>query len=271
MHDERDSLQIGDFAALVGLSIPQLRRYDRMQLLEPEGRSEAGYRRYGTGQTGTARIISLLRSIDVPIADIRRVLGGIADDERQQLFADHRTRLEARLDEVRRLLDAVDSLTKDEPMTTDPPTEVSSWLHVMARIPVSSMQRSIDYYQEALGLRLAWQTSDGHLSAIASGAIEVLLLVPWQGDGAPPSHSAYVYVEDPDSLFEEYQAAGGVVIEPVATRPSGMRDFTACDPDGHRFTLGCGTEALRDVADHYGLDPEEIAVDPAWLRERHRR
>jgi DNA-binding transcriptional MerR regulator len=161
-------MRIGDFATLVGLSIPQLRRYDRMQLLEPEGRSEAGYRRYSTGQTGNGRVISLLRSIDVPIADIRRVLAGIADDERRRLFADHRARLEARLDEVRRLLDAVDSLTKEEPMTMNAPTELSTWLHVMPRIPVSDVQRSIDYYQEALGLRLAWQTGDGSLSAIAS-------------------------------------------------------------------------------------------------------
>lgn len=262
-------MQIGDFASLVGLSIPQLRRYDRMRLLEPEGRSESGYRRYSAGQTGAGRVISLLRSIDVPIADIRRVLAGISDDERRQLFADHRARLEARLDEVRRLLDAVDALAQEEAMSPNSPTGLSSWLHVMPRIPVSDVARSIDYYQEALGLRLAWQTSDGSISAIASGAIEVLLLVPWRGDGPPPPHSAYVYVEDPDALCAEYQAAGGEVIEPVATRPHGMRDFAVRDPDGHRFTLGCGTEALRESAAHYGLAPEEIAVDPDWLRDRH--
>ena len=261
-------MQIGDFATLVGLSIPQLRRYDRMQLLEPEGRSEAGYRRYSSGQTGAGRVISLLRSIDVPIADIRRVLAGITEAERQELFADHRARLEARLDEVRRLLDAVDALAQEDTMAPNAPTELSSWLHLMPRLPVSDMQRSIDYYQEVLGLRLAWQTSDGGISTFASGAIDVLMLVPWRGEGPPPPHSAYVYVEDPDGLCAEYQAAGGDVIEPVATRPHGMRDFVARDPDGHRFTLGCGTEALREVADHYGLTPEEIAVDPDWLRDR---
>lgn len=268
MNDEQDSMQIGDFAALVGLSIPQLRRYDRSQLLKPQGRSTAGYRQYSAGQTGAGRIISLLRSIDVPIADIRRVLAGIPDDERQQLFADHRSRLQERLDEVRSLLDAVDSLTTEEPMTLNEPTELSSWLHVMPRIPVSNMQHSVDYYQEALGLRLAWQTPDGGISAIASGAIEFVLLVPWDGDGAPPPHSAYVYVEDPDGLCAEYQAVGGIVIEPVATRRSGMRDFIVADPDGHRFTLGCGTDALRDVAHEYGLDPEEIVVDPNWIGDR---
>jgi len=262
-------MQIGDFAAMVGLSVPQLRRYDRMQLLEPQGRSTAGYRRYGAGQSGAGRVISLLRSIDVPIADIRRVLAGIPDDERQQLFADHRSRLQARLDEVRRLLSAVDSLTTEEPMTMNAPTGTTSWLHVMPRIPVSNMQRSVEYYQEALGLRLAWETADGSLSAVASGAIEVLLLVLWDGDDAPPPHSAYVYVEDPDRLCAEYQAAGGTVINSVATRSSGMRDFIVADPDGHRFTMGCGTDALRDVAHEFGLDPEEIVVDPDWVGDRH--
>jgi hypothetical protein len=49
-----------------------------------------------------------------------------------------------------------------------------------------------------------------------------------------------------------------------------MRDFVVRDPDGHRFTLGCGEEALRDVADYYGLDRNGISVDPAWLQTRQR-
>ena len=130
MADERDRFQIGEFAEPVGLSIPQLRRYDRLQLLGPEGRSASGYRYYNSGQTGAGRIIALLRSMDMPIADIRRVLSGIDEGERQQLFADHRARLEARLDEVRSLLDAVDQLTMkgastmSVPMPT--PTELTS-------------------------------------------------------------------------------------------------------------------------------------------------
>lgn len=92
MSDRRDRLQIGAFAELVGLSIPQLRRYDRLSLLAPAGRSSSGYRYYTTGQTGAARIIALLRSVDMPIADVRRVLQGADDAERQQILLDHRGR-----------------------------------------------------------------------------------------------------------------------------------------------------------------------------------
>ncbi len=290
--DERDRFQIGEFAELVGLSIPQLRRYDRLRLLAPEGRTSSGYRVYGSHQTGAARVIALLRSMDMPLADVRRVLAGLDEDERQALFADHRARLEARLDEVRQLLDAVDQLagtqlvpneftpnqlTQNNLNTEGPnalsaptpvPTELSSWLHFMPHLPVTDVDTSVSHYQEALGFRVAWQTSDRKLTALASGPVEMLLLVPWDGEGSPPAQSAYIYVEDPDALHAEYAEAGATIVEPVATRDYGMRDFTISDPDGHRFTLGRGNDALRDVADYYGLEREEIVVDPDWLRGR---
>jgi DNA-binding transcriptional MerR regulator/catechol 2,3-dioxygenase-like lactoylglutathione lyase family enzyme len=269
MDDQTERWQIGQFAELVGLSIPQLRRYDRLRLLEPDGReTQSGYRYYTRGQTGAARAIALLRSLDMPIADVRRILAGTSDAERRELFRDHRARLEARLDEVRRLLEAVDALTKEDPMTVDTPTELTTWLHLMPRLSVTDIDRSVAYYQETLGFRLAWRTADGSQAALASGEIEMLLLVPWAGDSPPPPQAAYVYVEDPDALCAEYQQAGADIVDPVASRPYGMRDFVVRDPDGHRFTLGRGEQRLREVADHYGLTPETITVDPPWLQNR---
>ena len=267
--DHSGRWQIGQFAELVGLSIPQLRRYDRLRLLEPDGReAQSGYRYYTRGQTGAARAIALLRSLDMPIADVRRALAGTSDAERRQLFRDHRARLEARLDEVRRLLEAVDAFTEEDQMTVDSPTDLTTWLHLMPQLPVTDIDRSVAYYRDALGFRLAWRTADGSQAALASGEIEMLLLVPWAGDAPPAPRSAYVYVEDPDALCAEYQQAGADIVEPVASRPYGMRDFVVRDPDGHRFTLGRGEPRLREVADHYGLTPETITVDPRWLQAR---
>lgn len=98
-------------------------------------------------------MIALLRSIDMPLAEIRQVLTGSGLDERRELFRHHRARLEARLDEVRRLLDAVDALTKEDEVGSSLATGLSTWLHVMPRLPVSDMDRSIEYYEECLGLR----------------------------------------------------------------------------------------------------------------------
>lgn len=273
MHEGQDHLRIGEFAELVGLSIPQLRRYDRLRLLEPAARDEgSGYRYYSTGQTGAARVIALLRSVDMPIAEIRRILSGASDEERRRILRTHRARLEVRLEEVRELLEAVHALTEQEELVDmGTRTEISSWLHMMPLLPVSDMDRSIAYYEEALGFRPAWRTTDGNLAAMASGEIEMLLIVPWTGSSPVPTVSAYVYVEDPDALCAEYQATGADVVDPVATRPSGMRDFVVQDPDGHRFTLGRGDEKLREVADRYGLTADEITVNPAWLERRKPR
>jgi catechol 2,3-dioxygenase-like lactoylglutathione lyase family enzyme len=196
--------------------------------------------------------------MDMPIADIRRILAGTDDTERRRLFRDHRVRLEARLDEVRRLLAAVDALIREDTMPTNPTT----WLHLLPRLPVTDLNRSIAYYQEALGFRLAWRTTDDSLAALASGEIEMLLLVPWTAELPLPAQSAYVYVEDPDALCAEFQQAGADILDPVASRANGMRDFVVRDPDGHRFTLGRGEQRLREVADHYGLTPETISAAP---------
>lgn len=198
----------------------------------------------------------------------RRILAGAGEAERRQILRDHRGRLEARLDEVRRLLAAVGAVTEQVDADHDARTDLSAWLHVMPRLPVSDLGRSIAYYEEALGFRLAWRTADGSLAALASGWIEMLLLVPWPERARPPAQSAYVYVEDPDALCAEYLEAGADVIDQVASRQYGMRDFTVQDPDGHRFTLGKGEDRLRDVAGCFGLSPDEIAVDPSWLRRR---
>lgn len=269
-------LTIGAFGRLVGLSVPQLRRYDRLDLLAPDGRTDAGYRTYSTGQTGAGRAIALLRSMDMPIAEIRELLAGADEIERRRLFAAHRARLEARLDETRRLLAAVDRHTEGTSMNTtntpdadtDATTDLSAWLHVMPRLHVTDLDRSLAFYEEVLGFRAAWRTSDGGLGAVASGEIEMFLLLTWTQEGSPPVQSAYVYVEDPDTLCAEYTRAGATIVEPIASRPNGMRDFTLVDPDGHRFTLGRGEERLRDVADFYGMGRDEISVDPTWLHDR---
>src|SRR5947207_2027036 len=122
---DEDRLQIGEFAELVGLSVPQLRRYDSLRLLEPAGRSvESGYRLYTRGQTGAARVIALLRSMDMPIAEIRRIVSGTTESERRSIFRNHRGRLEARLEEVRLLLEAVDAMTKEDEMRTANETQI---------------------------------------------------------------------------------------------------------------------------------------------------
>ncbi|MFB7085548.1 MerR family transcriptional regulator [Streptomyces sp. NPDC056296] len=77
MDDARDDelLTIGAFAARARLSAKALRLYDRMGLLVPDHVDEAtGYRYYRTGQTERARLVALLRQLDMPLAKVAEVV-----------------------------------------------------------------------------------------------------------------------------------------------------------------------------------------------------
>ncbi|WP_053142519.1 MerR family transcriptional regulator [Streptomyces ambofaciens] len=68
-------LTIGAFAARARLSAKALRLYDRMGLLVPDHVDEAtGYRYYRTARTERARLVALLRRLDMPLARVAEVV-----------------------------------------------------------------------------------------------------------------------------------------------------------------------------------------------------
>ncbi|MBA3376112.1 MAG: MerR family transcriptional regulator [Actinobacteria bacterium] len=70
-----DLMPIGQFAAASRLSLKALRLYDENGLLPPAHVDpESGYRSYQLEQLRSATLIGLLRSADMPLSEIRRVL-----------------------------------------------------------------------------------------------------------------------------------------------------------------------------------------------------
>jgi MerR HTH family regulatory protein len=70
-------MTMGEFAELTRLSPKALRLYDRLGLLVPE-RVDAGtgYRRYARDQVEAARLVGLLRRLDMPPGGHRHGAGG---------------------------------------------------------------------------------------------------------------------------------------------------------------------------------------------------
>lgn len=68
-------MSIGEFAAATWLSPKALRLYDEKGLLSPETiDSFSGYRKYNPAQVETARLITMLRRIDMPLEQIQELL-----------------------------------------------------------------------------------------------------------------------------------------------------------------------------------------------------
>ncbi|MGY1753516.1 MerR family transcriptional regulator [Blastococcus sp. SYSU D01042] len=109
-------LSIGEFSRLTHLSVRTLRRYHEAGLLEPavvDGSS--GYRFYDAGQIPTAQVIHRLRELDVPLADVARILAAPEPGDRAALVAGHLERLEQELERTRAAVVSLRRLLRPEP------------------------------------------------------------------------------------------------------------------------------------------------------------
>jgi DNA-binding transcriptional MerR regulator len=109
MSDARNSgrpdryLSVGRFAQAAGLSRKALRLYDQLEILLPDYVDpESGYRYYSPAQLGKARFIRLLRAMEMPLSDVRRVLAATSSDEATQLVIESRKGFETKVEQVRR-------------------------------------------------------------------------------------------------------------------------------------------------------------------------
>ncbi|SOC49661.1 DNA-binding transcriptional regulator, MerR family [Blastococcus aggregatus] len=109
-------LSIGEFSRLTHLSVRTLRRYHDTGLLEPAAVDpSSGYRSYDAGQIPTAQVIHRLRELDVPLADVARILGTPDPSTRAALVAEHLERLESQLERTRAAVVSLRRLLRPDP------------------------------------------------------------------------------------------------------------------------------------------------------------
>jgi len=70
----RELFRIAEFAKLAGVTVRALHHYDRLGLLRPKQRSEAGYRLYSIRDFGRLEQIVILKFLGVPLKQVRGLL-----------------------------------------------------------------------------------------------------------------------------------------------------------------------------------------------------
>lgn len=111
----RHGLTIGEFAQLTRLSVRTLRRYHESGLLEPASVDPAtGYRYYTSGQIPSAQVIHRLRELDMPLAEVKRILAAEDMQERSGLIAGHLRRMEVQLDRTRAAVTSLRQLLRSD-------------------------------------------------------------------------------------------------------------------------------------------------------------
>ncbi len=133
-------LAIGAFSRMTHLSVRTLRRYHEADLLVPDTvDDQTGYRYYSADQIPTAQVIHRLRQLDVPLADVRRILLTPDPEARASLFADHLDRLEAELQRTRAAVVSLRRLLQPE----SAPLEVE--LRSVPETTVAGIEAEVDH------------------------------------------------------------------------------------------------------------------------------
>jgi DNA-binding transcriptional MerR regulator len=116
--DDSAIVTIGEFARLARLTPKALRVYDETGLLRPVDVDAAtGYRRYDLAQLHQARLIGLLRGIDMSLTEIARVLDDLQHDvdKAADRLGTYLAHLEAEHTSRRTLVRHINALLRKEP------------------------------------------------------------------------------------------------------------------------------------------------------------
>ena len=103
-------MKIGELAARAGCDVQTVRFYEREGLLEAPAREPSGYRRYEDRHLAQLSFVRHLRSLDIPLAEVRQLLAFAARPD--QSCAQVNGLLDGHIALVRRQLQALRALEK---------------------------------------------------------------------------------------------------------------------------------------------------------------
>lgn len=109
---------------------------------------------------------------------------------------------------------------------------------------VKNVPASIAYYVEKLGFRKEWDWgAPATFACVHRDEVRIFLCQDGQGSGGM---WLSVFVQDVDSLYEDYRQKGVVIRQAPTDFPWGVREMNVEDPDGHRLRIGSDASGPGD-------------------------
>lgn len=106
-------MTVHEVSAISGATIRTLRYYDRIGLLSPAARTEAGYRLYDDAALTRLQRILLLRELEIPLRDISRLLT-LSETAQREAIGRQITLLELKRERTEKLIALARRLEKGE-------------------------------------------------------------------------------------------------------------------------------------------------------------
>ena len=108
--------------------------------------------------------------------------------------------------------------------------------HPTPELPVADVERSQEYYRDVLGFEVGWLEPSKDIGAVSRDGVPIFFRRR-TSSFEPAVH--WVFAADIDATYEELRASGARIVEPLETKPWGLRQFTVDDLDGNRFYFHC--------------------------------
>jgi DNA-binding transcriptional MerR regulator len=268
------TLGIGEFARLTYLSVPALRHYHELGVLEPASvDATSGYRRYGADQVATAHLVRRLRELQMPLPEIRAVVTARDQISRDRLIGAHLEHMEHQLTQTRTVIASLRELLTGSPAHS--PAEVRDFptIAVLGLTDAIRWDDMASWFDASFDELFAVAQARGIEPAGPPGGLF------WPGYFEQHEGPVSVYVPLPAGATSEFDADGSSRVRPlrIPAARCAVRQHRGSYDD---LDITYGTVGL-DVAAHHqssdgpmreiyligpgsGAEPADYRTDVCW-------
>lgn len=105
--------------------------------------------------------------------------------------------------------------------------------------PVDNVAETSEHYQKTLGFKVTlFYGNPPYYAVVERDGVEIHLSE--REDTSTPLErcAVYIYVDDADALYAEFEAKGVEMFSPPENQDNGMREFELTDNSGHYLMFG---------------------------------
>jgi DNA-binding transcriptional MerR regulator len=232
VHDplvDDDLLPIGMFSRASSLSIKTLRAYHEAGILVPARIDpRSGYRSYTVDQLADAAIVQRLRALDLPLEQVRVVIGARDPETTRRILAEHQETMQARLDDTERIVAELQS-------TVAPTTHTP--VHVRVEEPIDTVRITGEVEGDEFADWLGW----------AYGELDAFLDRHGVAAAGPPGglYAAELVDDGPEAAEAFVPLAAPILV------PAGERHVSLGEVPGARVAVLVHTGDYDTIGDTY--------------------
>lgn len=111
-------------------------------------------------------------------------------------------------------------------------------------LPVRDVIRTQEYYRDVLEFTIDWRDRDV-FGGVSSGDVSLFFQ---KTEDPPTGFTCVLNTPNADEVFHQCTERGAKIVDPIATRPWGMREFTIEDLNGHFLRISHVDESEADYS-----------------------